>query len=139
LVAFLCGLLAYVIYGLNLHLCPRDRVSYPFATDIDGVRVPVQRDDVSVFGQLYPTNIMQSFFATQNLNLTADFKGMEIGAIFDGDTSNACVAYKNSLPACSITSPTGKFILYIYILLHLFTHIYSFRCDLVFKPLFIFK
>lgn len=105
LVAFLCGALAYIIYGLNIHLCPKDRSSYPYATEVNGVRVPVQRDSVSVFGQLYPTQTMQSFFATQGLNLTTDFKGMEIGAIFDGDTNNACAAYKNTLPPCAITNP----------------------------------
>jgi chitin synthase len=115
LVAFLCGLLAYVIYGLNIDVCPTDTVTFPFATDVDGQRVPVQRDeDVSVFGQIYSFNTMQTWFATQNLNLTTAFQGMEIGSMFDGDTNNACAAYSNSLPACSITSPSGKFFFCLY-------------------------
>lgn len=108
MVAFLCGALAYIIYGLNIDLCPQDRVSYPFATVIDGQRVPVQREMVSVFGQIYPFNTMASYFATQNLNLTTDFQGLEIGAMFDGDTNNACASFKNTLPSCSLKSPTGK-------------------------------
>ena len=135
LVAFLCGLLAYVIYGLNVQLCPRDRISYPYAEEVNGVRVPIQRDSVSVFGQLYSTPIMQSFFATQNLNLTQDFNGMEIGGMFDGDTNNACAAYKNSLPPCSITSPTGNINLFFIFGLAWLPNIYFFqtifRCDSV--------
>jgi chitin synthase len=106
LVGFLCGTLAYVIYGLNIDLCPQDSISYPFAAEINGERVPVQREQVSVFGQIYPFNTTQAFFATQNLVLSDTFKGMEIGSIFNGDTNNACVAYE-SVPSCSITSPTG--------------------------------
>lgn len=102
----MCGLLAYVIYGLNIDLCPQDRLSYPFAADMNGERIPVQRDEISVFGQIYSFNMTQSFFASQNLDLSDSFKGMEIGSIFDGDTNNACAAY-NFVPSCSITSPTG--------------------------------
>lgn len=102
----MCGILAYIIYGLNIDLCPQDRISYPYAADIDGQRVPVQREQVSVFGQIYSFDIAQAFFTTQNLNLTTTFQGMEIGSIFDDDTSNACADY-DLVSSCSITSTTG--------------------------------
>ncbi|KAI9486594.1 MAG: chitin synthase [Benjaminiella poitrasii] len=114
LVGFLCGLLAYVIYGLNIDLCPKDRQTYPYsAINSAGERVPIQRTDVYVFGQLYEFNTMKSYFDTLNLNLTKDFQGMELGSIFDGDTDHACAIFKTgdidpTLPSCSITSPSGK-------------------------------
>ncbi|KAG1084745.1 hypothetical protein G6F42_021662 [Rhizopus arrhizus] len=113
LVGFLCGLLAYVIYGLNVDLCPRDRLSYPYsAINAQGVRVPSQREQVSVFGQVYKFETMQNYFLSINMNLTSDFKGMELGSIFDGDTRGYCTPFKHgdidpTLPSCILTSPYG--------------------------------
>lgn len=109
MVGFLCGLLAYVIYGLHIHLCPTGRIGVPYAAEIEGQRVPVQREDISVFGQIYSFNATQAYFGTQNLDLSEAFKGTEIGSMFDGDTRNACADY--NLPSCSITSPTGLVLL----------------------------
>lgn len=108
LIGFLCGLLAYVIYGLTVDLCPSDYQSYPYsAVNAQGVREPLQREDVYVFGQLYKFNVMQEFFDTQHMNLTKDFQGMEIGPLFNGDTNNDCAAYA-SVSNCTLTSPSGK-------------------------------
>ncbi|KAL9557864.1 hypothetical protein MBANPS3_001173 [Mucor bainieri] len=113
LVGFLCGLLAYVIYGLNVDLCPKDRLSYPYsAINAQGVRVPTQREQVSVFGQVYKFETMQDYFLSINMNLTSDFKGMELGSIFDGDTRGYCTPFKHgdvdpTLPSCTLTSPYG--------------------------------
>lgn len=117
LVGILCGLLAYVIYGLNIDLCPHDRTSYPYSQTINGVTQAIERTEVSVFGQIFPFDIMQNYFTTHNLNLTDDFSGLEIGSIFDGDVHNRCAPFKvnehdPTLPDCSIISKTGKFILF---------------------------
>jgi chitin synthase len=115
LVAFLCALLAYVIYGLQVNLCPSDRQSYPYSSvNSQGLRVPVSREDVSVFGQLYKFDIMQNYFMEHNMNLTKDFQGMELNSIFDGDTKNDCAPFKQgdvdpTLPSCTLNSPYGKY------------------------------
>ena len=113
MVGFLCGLLAYIIYGLNIDLCPSDRLSYPYsALNSEGVRVPTQREQVSVFGQVYKFETMQDYFSSINMNLTSDFQGMELGSIFDGDTNSYCTPFKQgdvdpTLPSCSLSSPYG--------------------------------
>ncbi|KAI8640686.1 chitin synthase-domain-containing protein [Parasitella parasitica] len=113
LVGCLCGLLAYVIYGLNVDLCPRDRLSYPYsAISAQGVRVPSQREQVSVFGQVFQFDTMQGYFSSINMNLTSDFQGMELGSVFDSDTKGYCTPFKQgdvdpTLPSCSVTSPYG--------------------------------
>lgn len=114
LIAFLCGLLAYVIYGLTVDLCPSDYQSHPYSSvNSEGVRVPLQREEVYVFGQIYKFDVMQQFFDTQHLNFTKDFQGMEIGPLFNGDTKNDCAAYMQgssdpTLQKCTLTSPYGK-------------------------------
>jgi chitin synthase len=115
LVGLLCGLLAYVIYGLQVNLCPSDRQSYPYSSiNNEGVRARVFREEVSVFGQLYKFDTMQNYFMEHyNMNLTKDFQGMELSSIFDGDTNNDCAPFKQgnvdpTLPSCTLNNPYGK-------------------------------
>lgn len=113
----LCGVLAYIIYGLHIDLCSNDRTNIPYAAEVDGQRVRLQRPAVSVFGQVYPFNTTQAYFGSQNLDFTDAFMGMEIGGIFEGDTKNACAAYQALMPPCSITSPTGLFTYQLFFIL----------------------
>ncbi|KAI9248939.1 chitin synthase [Helicostylum pulchrum] len=106
-VGLLCGILAYIIYGLRINLCHNDITNIPYAAEVDGQRVRLHRPAVSVFGQVYPFNTTQAYFESQNLNLSDVFMGMEIGGIFEGDTKNSCAAYQTLISHCSITSPTG--------------------------------
>ncbi|KAG0739271.1 hypothetical protein G6F23_009070 [Rhizopus arrhizus] len=113
LIALLCGLLAYVIYGLHLNICPQKAEGYPYSTLINGTRQRVQRSEVSVFGKLYSFGVMQSFMQTQGMNLTTEFQGMELGALFDGDTHGACAPYRHgsadpTLSPCTVTSSQGQ-------------------------------
>ncbi|KAI8375401.1 chitin synthase [Choanephora cucurbitarum] len=114
LIAFLCGALAYITYGLNIHLCPPNRVSYPYsASSQSNGRTPVFRNDYAyVFGQVYDFRVLQYHFSTYQLNLTDEFRGVELGSIFDGDITKSCLRYNqgNTDPAinnCSLTSPSG--------------------------------
>ncbi|KAL0089727.1 chitin synthase [Phycomyces blakesleeanus] len=112
IILLLCGILAYITYGLNKTLCPVSYQSYPYATDVDGIRTPVYHEEIRVFGQLYPLKTIEDFFQTKGLNLTADYANMEIGAIFDGDTDNRCASYATSTAnmtkgSCIISNPYG--------------------------------
>ncbi|KAI8877989.1 glycosyltransferase family 2 protein [Backusella circina FSU 941] len=113
LVAFLCGFLAYIIYGLNIDLCPQNRETYPYSKMIDGVPTPIEYTDVFVFGRMVPFDTMKDYLSTKNMTLTSDFAGVEMGSIFDGDINGDCDSYKvgdhdPTLPYCAATSRNGK-------------------------------
>ncbi|RCH91194.1 hypothetical protein CU098_009243, partial [Rhizopus stolonifer] len=115
LVAFLCGALAYITYGLNINLCPSNQLTFPYSTkDNRGRRAAIFRQDkVYVFGQVYNFDTMQNYFALHSLNLTTDFRGMELSSIFDGDTDNSCAYFYHNgldptLPSCNLTSNSGN-------------------------------
>ncbi|KAI8366234.1 chitin synthase [Blakeslea trispora] len=114
IIAFLCGALAYITYGLNIHLCPPNRVSYPYsASSQNNGRTRVLRNDYAyVFGQVYDFRVLQYYFGRYQLNLTDGFRGLELGAIFDGDTDRSCSRYRQgsidpTSSSCSLTSPSG--------------------------------
>ncbi|CAO3672035.1 unnamed protein product [Rhizopus stolonifer] len=113
LIAFLCGLLAYIIYGLHVDICPEQSEGYPYSEMVNGTRQRVQRSDVSVFGTVYSFPIMQKFMQTKGMNLTTGFQGMELGALFDGDTHGACTSYKqgstdSTLSTCTLSNSQGQ-------------------------------
>lgn len=74
--------------------------------------MPVYRDDPRVFGQIYKFDTLKSFFATYGLNLTSDYENMELGGIFDGDTTGACTSFDQgsvkTLQTCRVDSPYGN-------------------------------
>ncbi|KAG0165866.1 hypothetical protein DFQ30_007908 [Apophysomyces sp. BC1015] len=115
IVLLLCGALAFITYGLNKTICPRNQVRYPYASMVDGVRKPIYYDEVRVFGQIFPFEAASQFFASKGLNFTKDYANMEIGSIFDGDTNNACSQYNTAstasispeLSSCRLDSPYG--------------------------------
>ncbi|KAI8377815.1 chitin synthase-domain-containing protein [Radiomyces spectabilis] len=108
----LCGLLAFVTYGLNAVLCPTAGPGYPYSSVVNGVRKPVYHEEVRVFGRVYPMNVVKDYMATKHLNFTTDYLNMDIGSLFDGDTNNACGRYKvngddPTLPPCQLHNPYG--------------------------------
>lgn len=108
IILLLCGALAFVTYGLTKVLCPSGgSSSTPYSMVVDGNRVAVYQENPRVFGQVYPMDVLQSFFSEKGLNLTTDYQNMEIGAIFNGDTTGACDAFSDTLGTCYLASPYG--------------------------------
>ncbi|KAL0092181.1 chitin synthase [Phycomyces blakesleeanus] len=112
IIILLCGALAYITYGLNVTLCPESHEDYPYSSSLNGVRVPIYHTGVRVFGQVYSLDVAKGFFETKNITLSNDYENMEIGAIFDGDTTGACTSFDKStkltLGNCRVDSPYGK-------------------------------
>lgn len=89
-------------------LCPTSSSSTTsYSMEVDGQRVPVYNENPRVFGQIYPMDVLQSFFATKGLNLTNDYQNTEIGAIFNGDTTGACNSFPDTLGSCYLADPYG--------------------------------
>jgi chitin synthase len=111
IIFLLCGALAFITYGLNQTLCPTPGGSSPFSRVTNGVRIPVYYSDVRVFGQVYPMDVMKTFFANKGLNLTNDYENTDISSIFNGDTGGDCAAFDkngiNTLGACALVNPYG--------------------------------
>jgi chitin synthase len=111
IIFLLCGALAFITYGLNQTLCPTPGGNSPFSRVTNGVRIPVYYSDVRVFGQVYPMDVMKSFFANKGLNLTNDYENTDISSIFNGDTRGDCAAFDkngiNTLGACALVNPYG--------------------------------
>ncbi|KAG1289854.1 hypothetical protein G6F66_009143 [Rhizopus arrhizus] len=108
IILLLCGALAFVTYGLTRVLCPTSSGSTTsYSMEVDDQRVPVYNENPRVFGQIYPMDVLQSFFATKGLNLTNDYENTEIGAIFNGDTSDACNSFQGTLNSCQLVDPYG--------------------------------
>ncbi|KAI8393502.1 chitin synthase-domain-containing protein [Radiomyces spectabilis] len=112
MILLLCGALTFITYGLNRTLCPSTHTNYPYSQKVNGQRTPVWRQDVRVFGQLYPLDKMKDFFSAKGLNLTNDYENMDISSIFDGDTTGSCTRFDtgggvSTLGACRVNSPYG--------------------------------
>ncbi|ORZ11211.1 chitin synthase-domain-containing protein [Absidia repens] len=67
----------------------------------------------SIFGQLYPTDIVQDFFKQHNMNLTTDYGSLDLGSMFDGDLYGDCTPFfpadfnRTSVDPCRIENPYG--------------------------------
>jgi chitin synthase len=111
IIFLLCAALAFITYGLNRTLCPSTGTNTPYSMVVNGNRIPVYNSDVRVFGQLYPMDVMKSFFATKGMNLTNDYENTDISGIFDGDTGNYCSSFdtttSTTLSSCSLVDPYG--------------------------------
>lgn len=111
IIFLLCGALAFITYGLTQTLCPTPGSNSPFSRVTNGVRIPVYYSDVRVFGQVYPMDVMKTFFANKGLNLTNDYENTDISSIFNGDTRGACAAFDkngiNTLGSCALVNPYG--------------------------------
>ncbi|KAG0914330.1 hypothetical protein G6F57_002032 [Rhizopus arrhizus] len=108
IILLLCGALAFITYGLTKVLCPTSSSSTSsYSMEVNGQRVPVYNENPRVFGQIYPMDVLQSFFATKGLNLTNDYQNTEIGAIFNGDTTGACNSFPDTLGSCYLADPYG--------------------------------
>ncbi|KAI9261705.1 chitin synthase [Sporodiniella umbellata] len=108
IIFLLCCALAFITYGLTIVLCaPSGRKTTSYSMVSKGIRVPVYNRNPRVFGQIYPMEVLQSFFGIKGLNLTTDYENTEIGGIFDGDTSSACRIFPEILKNCQLEAPFG--------------------------------
>ncbi|CAO3646157.1 unnamed protein product [Cunninghamella blakesleeana] len=121
IILFLCLVLAYLSYGLGKTICPEVGDSYPytFRNSTTGERLvnnPTNFDYYSIFGSLYPIEIVQPFFQSYGLNLTLDYGTVDLGPIFDGDLYNDCDPfvsrglYRTTLDPCRVSNPYGGFL-----------------------------
>jgi chitin synthase len=107
LIFLLCAALAYITYGLNKTLCPTSGANSPYSQVTNGVRIPVYYSDVRVFGEIYPMDVMKTFFSNKGLNLTSDYENTDISGIFDGDTKNDCAKFTGTTSGCRLVNPYG--------------------------------
>ncbi|KAI8982417.1 chitin synthase-domain-containing protein [Mycotypha africana] len=107
IIFLLCAALAFVTYGLNRTLCPTPGGNSPFSRVVNGQRIPVYYSSVRVFGQIYPMDVMKSFFASHGLNLTNDYENTDISGIFNGDVHNDCARYPIPNHECALVNPYG--------------------------------
>ena len=114
-----CGCLAFLTFGMRLALCPEQRVtnSYSFYNETTQTRQIYFREDVSVFGFLYPYPVMQSFLKSKyNITINGDYQGVDFSSLFDGDSTGACKTYDagksgnaSTLGNCRVVDPYGMY------------------------------
>ncbi|KAF9562029.1 hypothetical protein EC968_005408 [Mortierella alpina] len=103
IILLICGLLAFVIFGLQPVMCPTDsRSAMSYSTQpTDGQR-PVkdnQIDSVIIRGSVYPFEGMQEYLRNNRVIMSQDYRGRDITSLFY-DSSRPCSAY----PAINVTS-----------------------------------
>ncbi|KAJ2962319.1 hypothetical protein NQZ79_g2561 [Umbelopsis isabellina] len=117
IILFCCLCLAFLTFGMRLALCPEQLVtnSYSFYNETTQTRQVYFRQDVSVYGLLYPYDVIQNFLKDNyNVTLNGDYEGVDMSRIFDADSSNACQQYDNGKTgnattqgACHVADPYG--------------------------------
>lgn len=121
IILFCCACLAFLTFGMRLALCPEQRVtnSYSFYNGTTQTRQKYFREDVSVFGMLYPYPVMQSFLKSKyNITINADYQGADFSPLFDGaDSSGACNKYDagksgnaSTIGNCHVADPYGTYL-----------------------------
>ncbi|KAI9284048.1 chitin synthase, partial [Umbelopsis sp. AD052] len=110
-----CSALAFLTVGLQRVLCPVVRLSYPYSQVVDGHRDKVYRENVTIYGSIYPFSVAQSFFSSNGLNLTKDYQNTDLSGMFNADTNGACQKYDaghtpNTLGGCRTDDPYGGWI-----------------------------
>lgn len=110
-----CLALCFITVGLQRALCPAIRQTYPYSQEFEGHREKVYRENVTIYGQIYPFSEAKTFFQNNGLNLTNDFQNTDLSGIFDGDAAGACASYdanhpNSSLGSCRVNDPYGGWI-----------------------------
>ncbi|KAF9095898.1 hypothetical protein BGX29_008838 [Mortierella sp. GBA35] len=104
IIVLICGLLAFVIFGLQPVLCPNDsRTTFEFseAPKSDGAipNTAYHTGHVFVRGTAYRFEVMHQYLASKNVVMSPDFRARDITPLFYDD-SLPCRAY----PAFNITN-----------------------------------
>jgi chitin synthase len=97
---------------MKFALCPHERItnSYSYNSASTGQSTLTWRSDISVYGKLYPFDIMQNFLLSgYNISLSKDFEGENLSTLFDADTKGVCAHYEvpsNASPtSCTVSDP----------------------------------
>lgn len=94
---------------MRFALCPHERVTntYSFQNTTTGETSLTWRSDVTVYGRLYPIDIMNSFLQERyNISLSKDFEGADMSQLFDADpNNNLCSLYMTSSTTCIVMNP----------------------------------
>jgi chitin synthase len=88
-------------------LCPSAGSNSAYSSVNNGVRIPVYYNNMRVFGQIYPTDTLKSFFATKGMNLTNDYENTDLAPIFNGDVNNDCGRFNLAQQNCALVNPYG--------------------------------
>lgn len=111
IIMLICGLLAFVIFGLEPTMCPKESSTFEYTYPSQNGALPqiaAHSGYVFVRGAAYSFPAMQSFLlgGGRNIIMPVDFKARDISALFY-DTSEPCKGYSLNLTStqCSIASP----------------------------------
>lgn len=111
IIALICALLAFVIFGLEPTMCPKESSTFEYtypSQNGDLPQIAIHSDYVFVRGAAYSFAAMQSFLlgGGRNIVMPVDFKARDISALFY-DTSEPCRGYGLNLTStqCSVASP----------------------------------
>ncbi|KAF8925104.1 hypothetical protein BGZ58_001144 [Dissophora ornata] len=103
IIALICSVLAFIIFGLQPSLCPTDsRAVASYSTQPNDGSTPVKDnhlDSVIVRGSLYPFAAMQTYLSSRSVVMSQDYRARDITALFY-DSSTPCATY----PAVNLTS-----------------------------------
>lgn len=108
--------MAFLTFGLKYTICSNlETDSYAFYNETTKTRERVFREAVVVHGRIYPFSVMQGFLQTQNISMSADYKNLDLTALFDTDVTGACAKYdaglgygRSTLGNCIVPGPFGK-------------------------------
>ncbi|KAF9970396.1 Chitin synthase, class 3 [Actinomortierella ambigua] len=109
LILFICGLLAYLIFGVKPTMCPDNaRAVINYSTNpTDGK--PAEKNNhiesVIVRGTLYPFEDMRRFLQTKNITLAPDYRANDISALFFDDTNPCSSFFVANTTSCSVPNP----------------------------------
>ncbi|KAG2189051.1 hypothetical protein INT44_004193 [Umbelopsis vinacea] len=117
IILFCCLCLAFLTFGMRLALCPEQRVtnSYSYFNETTQTREKYYRQDVSVYGILYPYSVMQDFLKSKyNITINGDYQGVDFSPLFDADSSSVCNRYDagksgnaSTIGNCHVADPYG--------------------------------
>jgi chitin synthase len=118
IILFCCLCLAFLTFVMRIVLCPEQRVtnSFSYFNETTQTREKYYRQDISVFGTLYPYSVMQDFLKSKyNITINGDYQGVDFSALFDADSSSVCNRYDagksgnaSTIGNCHVADPYGK-------------------------------
>ncbi|RUS15707.1 chitin synthase-domain-containing protein, partial [Endogone sp. FLAS-F59071] len=116
-ILFCCSCLAFLTFALRDVLCPDERTLNPYTTvEANGKLEKAFYKNITVYGEVYPFDVMQKFFQTVNLTLPVDYENTDMSALFDADTNHDCFIYDQSYTngtthgECVVYDPYGGWI-----------------------------
>lgn len=81
---------------MKFALCPHERVTnaYSYYNRTLKDTTLTWRSEISVYGKLYPFDVMNSFLSSYNISLSKDFEGANMSPLFNADSKGVCARYE---------------------------------------------